>query len=130
MATGGYKIESNEEMYTRAEALAIKFEIDHKDKLNLKEEKVKLWTSEQKEYLKTIADRERDERAAIRAHDKELKEKELQLNHDIEMARLTATKEKTNSNQNTDTSNNLKRLNIPYFDSKEDIDAFFSGHLK
>ena len=123
MATGGYKIESNEEMYTRAEALAIKFEIDKKDKLNFIEEKVKLWTSEQKEYLKTIADRERDERAAIRAHEKELKEK------DLEMARLTATKEKTNSNQNTDTSNNLKRLNIPYFDGKEDIDAFL-GHLK
>ena len=119
MATGGYKIESNEEMYTRAEAPAIKFEIDKKDKMNFLEEKVKLRTSEQKEYLKTIADRERDERAAIRAHEKELKEK------DLEMARLTATKEKTNSNQNTDTSNNLKRLNIPYFDGKEDIDAFF-----
>ena len=51
MATGGYNIESNEEMYTRAEALAIKFEIEKKDKLNFIEEKVKLWTSECKKSI-------------------------------------------------------------------------------
>ena len=60
--------------------------------------------SKKKKYLKTIADRERDERAAIRAHEKELKEK------DLEMARFIATKERTNSYQNTDTSNTVKRL--------------------
>ena len=47
MATGKYKIESNEEMYARA----IKFEIEKKDKLNFIEEKVKLWTSEQKKKV-------------------------------------------------------------------------------
>ena len=137
-----FTMETSEQMYKRAEDLATKYEIEKKDRLNFIEEKVKLWSSDQKVQI----DIDREERAAKRAHEKELQElldkdkeraheKELQqielekqkaLN-ELEMAKIKSTQNTSMVNQtDNDIATNLKRLRFAYFDGKtESIDSFF-----
>ena len=119
MATSSdFHMETNAEMYSRAKILADEFGLEKKERVDFIEQKVKEWTKEQKEYLNNLADRERDERAAKRAHEIEIKDKELEIEKE---------KSKQNNIPSTSTTkenNDLKRIKISYFDGKN-IDAFF-----
>ena len=84
-----FTMETSEQMYKRAEDLATKYDIEMKDRLNFIEEKVKLWTFEQNEQFNKIQDRE--ERAAKRAHEKELQEildKDKERAHEKELQEI------------------------------------------
>ena len=84
-----FTMETSEQMYKRAEDLATKYDIEMKDRLNFIEEKVKLWTFEQNEQFNKIQDRE--ERAAKRAHEKELQEildKDKERTHEKELQEI------------------------------------------
>ena len=116
--TDSFVMETNSQMYERANALADSYELEKKERRDFVEEKVKIWTAEQKE--KQNEERER------RAEERELRK--LELEHELKLAEIrnqSQNQDQTNNETETKVHKAKFQFKVQSFNGKnEDIDKF------